>query len=49
MKRLIPTPKTKTTHIATIFLKKWVLPYEIPTLVLTDKGPQIVEKLFLEL
>lgn len=44
--RTIPTTKTKATHIATIFLEIWVLPYGIPKLVLTEKGPQFVVKFF---
>lgn len=42
LSREVVVTKTKATHIATISLDCWVIPYGIPSYVLTDIGPQIV-------
>lgn len=42
----IPTSKTIALHIASLFLHKWVIPFEIPEYILLDKGTQIISKLF---
>lgn len=46
LKRAITVTKETEPHVAAIFNYNWVIPYGIRTYMLTDNGPQIVEKLF---
>lgn len=42
--RAIPTPKIKFLQVATIILNRLVMPYGIPSYVVTDNKPQFVSK-----
>lgn len=44
-----PSPKTTSTHFANIFLHHWIVPYGIPSFLLTDNGTQFVFKFFADL
>lgn len=44
--RAIPNSKILSTHMSNIFLDHWIIPFGIPSYLLTDNGPQIVRKLF---
>lgn len=44
--RAIPTAEINSAQVVTIFLDNWVIPYEIPSHVLTDSGLQLVSKFF---
>lgn len=44
--RARPTKTTPAPQVATIFMKDWIMPYEIPEQLLTDYGPQFVSTFF---
>ena len=44
--RAVPSTKTTAPQVALIFLDNWVIPYGIPSYVLTDNGPQFTSKFF---
>lgn len=46
MTKPIPTPKTKATHAASVFLGYWISPYSIPGILPTDNDPPFVSKFF---
>lgn len=47
--RAVPTAKTTASHIESIFLDSWVIPYGIPKYFLIDSGTQLLGMLFTEL
>lgn len=44
--RAVPTAKTSATQVANIILEHWIVPFDIPSYVLPDHGPQFVSKFF---
>lgn len=44
--RAIPVTNTTVPHVAAICLDHWIMPFGIPTYLLTDNGSQIVGKFF---
>lgn len=44
--KAIPTTKTTATAVATIFLERLGINFDVPIKVLTDNGPQFTSKVF---
>lgn len=44
LKRAIPVKNTTAPHVSAIVLDHWIIPYDIPTYLLTGNGPQFVVK-----
>lgn len=44
--RSLPTSKTTVSHIASLSLDIWVIPYEIAEYCLTDNWPQLISTFF---
>lgn len=44
--RALPVPKTTATHVATVVLENYTMPYGIPITIATDNSSQFVSKFF---
>lgn len=42
----VPAAKTSATQVKNIFLDHSIIPFGIPNYVLTDNGPQLINKIF---
>lgn len=46
LSRAGPTAKTSATQVANIFLVYWIIPFGIPSYLLTGNGPQFLSRVF---
>lgn len=42
----VPSARTSATQVGNVFLDYWIVPFGIPSYVLTNNGPSFVRKFF---
>lgn len=44
--RAVLSPKANALHVSSIFFGQGTVPFRVPALLLTEKGPQVMNKFF---